>query len=120
MCQPGSGQGSVCVPACQVATFPGGSFDTCGVFSPGVSCNTTTGVCALPDGGEPDAGLDGGDMDSGVATVVDAGSDAGSDLAGSGKSGTRSSGCSSSASTAAPDVFLGIVGLMALVRRSKT
>jgi MYXO-CTERM domain-containing protein len=123
LCQPGSGQGSVCVSSCQVVNFGGGSFDTCGVFSPNFSCNTDSGVCAFADGGEPDAGIDAGPSldsgDSGVTETIDAGIDAGGGLGGPGKSGSRSSGCSSSPGTAAPDVFLGIVGLIALVRRRR-
>ncbi len=124
VCQPGSGQGNVCVTPCQVVNFGGGTFDTCAVFSPLFNCDTNTGVCdVLSDGGILDAGSDVGRQDSGVEAMPDAGDDAGAEDAGSGdggsSAGSRSSGCSTSPGAPAPDVLLGLVGLIALVRRRR-
>jgi len=121
VCQPGSGQGNVCLTPCQVVSNGGGSFDTCTLFSPQFNCNTKTGVCSIPfpDGGVLDAGMDGGAQDSGPDAIPDAGDDAGMNAGSDGgsTSGSRQSGCATS--PGAPDVLLGLVGLMALVRRRR-
>jgi MYXO-CTERM domain-containing protein len=97
------------------------------LYSPQFSCDTATGLCSIPfpdggvaDGGS-DAGVDGGAPDSGLpgadAGTLDAGNDAGNDAGPA--SGSRSSGCGCTPAAGGPDAFLGLVGLIAFVRRRR-
>ncbi len=130
-----------CQPACQVIDggIDAGVFDTCYEYSAyGTSCDIDSGLCVFPpsdggvdagtpDGGSADAGVedagrpDAGVRDAGPEGTPDSGPATAADSGTAADAGTpsTSSGCGCSPASGSPDLLLGALALVGLLRRRR-